>query len=39
MGSHQLAVQYLEESLPIFHQLGLPTYEQRVLRTLQDCRH
>ena len=39
MGSHQLAVQSLEESLPIFHQLGLPTYEQRVFRTLQDCRH
>jgi tetratricopeptide (TPR) repeat protein len=35
MGSHQLAVQYLEESLPMLRQLGLPSYERRVIRTLQ----
>jgi DNA-binding SARP family transcriptional activator/tetratricopeptide (TPR) repeat protein len=38
MGHHQLAAQYLEESLPIFRRLGLPSYEQRVMQALQDCR-
>jgi hypothetical protein len=38
MGSHELAVQCLEESLPMFRQLALPAYEKRAVRALQDCR-
>lgn len=37
IGSNELAVRYLEESVPMFRQLALPSYEQRAVRAIQDC--
>ena len=38
LGHHRQAAQHLTESVSVFRDLRLPTYEQRALRILNDCR-
>jgi tetratricopeptide (TPR) repeat protein len=38
LGNHRQAAQHLTESVSVFRDLRLPTYEQRALRILNDCR-
>jgi DNA-binding SARP family transcriptional activator len=39
MGKFTEAIGHLEEALPIFGDLRLPHYEERVLETILNCRH
>jgi hypothetical protein len=37
MGNYKLAVSYLDECVPSFRQLLLPTYEKQAVKELEVC--